>query len=106
MTALPAPRADAADLYFAEVERMCAGDPALSALGAGILVGIAFDIAHDSRAFARTLGIEHAIVLREVQGLVAMGRLTITRRDERTHRCGYALAADARPWLLAGNDRA
>lgn len=101
MTMATAPQTiDPAEIYFAEVERICTKDPWLSPLGGGILAGIALDIAHDSRTFARTLGIEHAIVLREVQVLVELERLIVTERDERTHRCGYA-----RPAPAAVNDR-
>lgn len=91
---------DAAEIYFAEVERICTKDPWLSPLGGGILAGIALDVAHDSRTFAKALGIEHAIVLREVQALVELERLIVTKRDERTHRCSYA-----RPAPAAVNDR-
>jgi len=80
---------DAVEIYFAEVERICAKDPWLSPLGGGILAGITLDVAHDSRSFARTLGIEHAIVLREVQALVELERLVVTKRDARTQRCSY-----------------
>jgi hypothetical protein len=80
---------DPVGIYFAEVERICARDPWLSPLGGGILAGIALDVAHDSRAFAKALGIAHAIVLREVQALVDLERLVVTKRDARTQRCSY-----------------
>lgn len=83
---------DAVALYLAEVERQCAADPALSTVAAGILAGQALDIAHDSRGFSRLLGIEHALVLREVELLADRGRLLVTRRDERTRRTCYASA--------------
>ena len=79
---------------MAEVERLCAADPRLGTLGAGILAGINLDIAHDSRSFARTLGIEHALVLREVEMLAEVGLLTVTRRDDRTQRCFYLSNSD------------
>jgi DNA-binding MarR family transcriptional regulator len=86
---------DAVGIYFAEVERICTRDPWLSPLGGGILAGITLDVAHDSRAFARALGIEHAIVLREIQALVELDRLVVTKRDERTHRCSYVRSTDS-----------
>lgn len=84
-------QADAVTLFFTEVERICGDDPWISQLGGGILAGIALDIAHSSRAFARALGIEHALVLREIQTLVDLGRLTVSQRNERTQGCTYEL---------------
>lgn len=83
---------DGAAIYLAEVEEACAADPRLSPLGAGILAGIALDIAHDSRGFARIFGVEHALILREVQQLADIERLVVTKRDARTQRCSYAAA--------------
>ena len=88
---------DAAAIYFAEVERQCESDPTLSSLAAGILAGLALDIAHDSRSFARLLGVEHALVLREVDQLAATFRLAVTGRDARTSRVSYAPAAVTSP---------
>jgi len=87
---------DGAAFYMAQVESACAADPRLSLLGGGILTGMALDLAHDSRGFAKIFGIEHALVLREVQELVDLDRLIVTRRDERTHRCTYAAASPDR----------
>lgn len=84
---------DAEALYLAEVERQCEADPMLSPLGAGILAGLALHVAQDSRSFARLLGIEHALVLREVEQLAAAGRLIVTKRDPRTSRTAYAPAS-------------
>ena len=96
MNVASAPKTDdAVEIYFAEVERICTKDPWLSPLGGGILAGIALDVAHDSRAFAKALGIAHAIVLREIQTLVDLERLVVTRRDDRTHRCSYVRTAAA-----------
>ena len=39
-----------------------------------------------------------ALVLREVQALVDLQRLQVTKREERTQRCSYVLLA------VAGND--
>lgn len=84
---------DPAAVYMAEVERQCAADPLLSPLAAGILAGAMLNVAQDSRSFARLLGVEHALVLREVEQLSASGQLQVTRRDERTQRAFYALGA-------------
>lgn len=84
--------------FMTEVARACAADPRLSTLGGGILAAVALGIAHDSRAFARMFGIEHALVLRDVNRLVELDRLTVTHRDERTQRCRYAA-------LPAGNQK-
>jgi len=78
------------DAFMAEVERISVADPRLNTLSAAILAGLDFEIARDSRSFAKALGIEHALVLREVQALLDLERLTVTRRDERTQRCSYA----------------
>ncbi len=88
----PADMHDAAALYMAQVEAVSAADPVLSPLGAGILAALALDIAGDSRGFARTFGLEHALVLREIQHLVELDRLVVIRRDARTQRCVYAAA--------------
>ncbi|GEM_PF-938774 len=93
---------DAAAIYFAEVERLCEGDPSLSSLAAGILAGMTLGVAHDSRSFARLLGIEHALVLREVELLSSAGSLAITARDPRTSRTSYARASRS---PMAANDR-
>lgn len=74
---------------------MCAADGRLSALGGGIMAALSLGIARDSRSFARTLGVEHALVLRELQELEELGRILVTGRDARTQRCSY----EARPRL-------
>jgi hypothetical protein len=81
--------------FMAEVERLCTADSRLSPLSAGILAGILLDVAHDSRTFSRILGIEHALILREIEMLTELGRLAITRRDERTQRTYYAALQQA-----------
>jgi hypothetical protein len=82
---------DAVSAFFAEVASICGIDPWISQLGGGILAALVLDIAHDSRAFARALGIEHALVLREVQVLADLGRLKVKERNARTQRCSYEL---------------
>lgn len=92
------------NVFMAEIDRISAVDPRLNALSAAILAGLAFDIAHDSRSFAKALGIEHALVLREVQALLDLECLTITKRDERTQRCSYAAITASDLRSVAGND--
>ena len=88
----------AIDLFMAKVDQVCVADPRLTSLAGTILAGIAFEIAHDSRSLSRAVGIGHALVLREVQALVDLQRLQVTKREERTQRCSYVLLA------VAGND--
>ncbi|WP_371836188.1 hypothetical protein [Ochrobactrum sp. Q0168] len=79
--------------YMAQVERLVAASGNLSPFGAGIIAALALGIAADSRTFARVLGIEHALVLREVNLLGADGGyLQITQRDRRTQRTRYELS--------------
>lgn len=75
--------------FMVKVDQFCSGDQRLSSLAGAILAGIHFDVAHDSRGFSKALGVEHALVLREVQALVDIERLQVTKRDERTQRCSY-----------------
>ena len=88
---------DPVERYMALVKAVL-GDEAveLTPLGAGILAAARLGIAADSRSFAKTLGIAHALVLREVDGLAdESGWLTVTKRDPRTQRTFYALTAGA-----------
>ena len=79
--------------YMALVERLVAASENLSPFSAGIIAALALDVAADSRTFARVLGIEHALVLREVNLLGADGGyLHITQRDPRTQRTRYELS--------------
>jgi len=79
--------------YMALVEKLTGHAQDLSSLGAGIIAALALGVASDSRAFARVLGIEHALVLREVNLLGADGGyLQITQRDPRTQRTRYELS--------------
>lgn len=80
-----------AQVFLAEVEHICAADPRLSPLAGAVLAGITLGFAHDSRSCAKALGLEHALVLREVQDLADFQRLAIAKRDPRTQRCHYQL---------------
>lgn len=86
------------DSFMAEVENACTSDPRLTSLAGAILAGSILDVAHDSRGCAKALGIEHALVLREVQNLADLQRLRITKRDLRTQRCHYEMLP------VVGND--
>jgi hypothetical protein len=67
--------------------------PEISPLGAGIVVAVDMGIP-DSRSFARALGVEHALVLREIAELSGPdGLITITARHAKTLRTSLALSA-------------
>ena len=64
----------------------------VSALGAGIVVAIDMGIA-DSRSFSRLLGVEHALVLREIADLSGPeGLIQVTGRQPKTLRTSLALS--------------
>lgn len=90
------------DRFLDHVARLLQRGPErLSQLGAGIIIAANEALASDSRAFSRTFGIEHALVLRECNILAReLQLLTIERRDERTQRLFYVLS-DAGEALLA-----
>jgi hypothetical protein len=96
---------DPVERYMALVEALLGDEAAgLTPLGAGILAAAHLGIAADSRSFAKTLGIAHALVLREVDGLSEeAGWLTVTRRDPRTQRTFYALTGSAATRLDAAS---
>jgi len=65
----------------------------LSPLGAGIVVAVEMGVP-DSRGFARALGVEHALVLREIAFLSGPdGLITVTGRHPKTLRASLALSA-------------
>jgi hypothetical protein len=82
------------DLFMSRVDALLKEEALLiSPLGAGIIVAVDMGIA-DSRSFARLLGIEHALVLREIAGLSGPdGLLTVTGRQPKTLRTSLALSA-------------
>jgi hypothetical protein len=90
------------DLFMSRVEALTnESAPSLSPLAAGILVGIEMGIA-DSRGFARALGVEHALVLREVALLSgADGLITVTDRNPKTLRTSLELSARGAQLLKA-----
>ncbi|MEB2846348.1 hypothetical protein GAO09_09890 [Rhizobiales bacterium RZME27] len=84
-----------AERFLALVAAAQEGDPALSPIQAAIMVAADLGIARDSRTFARVLGIEHALALRELNDLAEMaGYLTISKRDPRTLRTFYQPVED------------
>jgi hypothetical protein len=82
--------------FMALVSDICAADPSLTPVGAGLLAALHLGVCSDSRSFSRILGIAHALVLREVTDLSGRGLLSITSRNERTQRTAFALTADGR----------
>jgi DNA-binding MarR family transcriptional regulator len=76
-----------------------AGRAGLPGIGAGILVAADAGEATDSRAFARLLGVAHALVLRDCVALEEAGLITVERRDARTHRLFYSLTPAGRALL-------
>lgn len=87
MSAEPDPEA-----FMALTERLAQDDPRLTALGAAMLAALQMDIAKDSRSFARTFDVAHALVLRELSALERTGdRIRLVSRDARTMRSHYVL---------------
>lgn len=80
--------------FMALVTSLQADDPLLTPIEAGLVVAAGLGIAGDSRAFARLLGLAHALVLRELTALVARNLLRVTKRDARTTR-SYFVPGDA-----------
>jgi hypothetical protein len=79
------------DQFMQAVSTVCASDASLSPLGAALLIAHRLGVARDSRTFARNLGVEHALVLREISGLDDGGFLLVTSRNARTQRAELAL---------------
>jgi hypothetical protein len=80
--------------FLALVDEVRGAEPALSPLGAALLLAWHLGVAKDSRDFARRLGVEHALALRELTILAEQLELVaITSRNARTQRTGYAPTA-------------
>lgn len=87
--------------FLALVDVIVDAEPSLSPLGAALLLAAHLGIAADSRDFARTLGVEHALALRELTILSEQLELVaITSRNARTQRTGY-VPTEAGARLLA-----
>ncbi|KWT70896.1 hypothetical protein APY04_0558 [Hyphomicrobium sulfonivorans] len=86
--------------FLALVDELRAATPSLSPIGGGVLVALRLGISDDTRTFSRTLGIEHALVLREVTELAEIGLLRIVDRKQRSQKASFALT-DISTALLA-----
>ncbi|ARM92508.1 hypothetical protein RHEC894_PE00485 (plasmid) [Rhizobium sp. CIAT894] len=85
------------DRFLALVAAAQAGDGRLTTIQAGLLVAAELGIAHDSRSFARRLGIAHSLVLRELNALTERnGVIEIVKRDPKTMRMHYTLPPASR----------
>lgn len=82
--------------FVAALDRVSAARPDLDPLAAGLLAALDLGLPGDSRAFARTFGVEHALVLRALSGLDEAGLVAVTDRDGRTQRTRY-MTADSGP---------
>jgi len=81
-----------AGLFLSLVARMQAKDTRLTSLQAALIVAAEHGIARDSRTFARTFGVAHALVLRELNALCELkGPLLVISREARTLRTHYGL---------------
>jgi DNA-binding transcriptional ArsR family regulator len=78
--------------FVAALDRASAAHPGLPSLETGLLAALDLGLPGDSRAFARTFGVEHALVLRALAGLEEAGLITVTARDGRTQRTRFAAA--------------
>ena len=78
--------------FVAALDRVTAAHPALPPLEAGLLAALDLGLPGDSRAFARTFAVEHALVLRALAGLEEGGHIAVTARDGRTQRTRFAAA--------------
>ena len=79
--------------FVAALARITAAHPGLDPLAAGLLAALALGLPGDSRAFARSFAVEHALVLRALSGLAEDGHVTVTARDARTQRTRYRAVA-------------
>ncbi|WP_342163886.1 hypothetical protein [Methylobacterium sp. SD21] len=79
--------------FVAALGRVSAVHPELPPLEAGLLAALALGLPGDSRAFARTFAVEHALVLRALSELEEAGHVAVTDRDGRTQRTRYRAAA-------------
>lgn len=76
-----------ADAVLALVDEITRADPRLTPLQASLIGAARLGIAEDSRSVSRIFDIPHALVLRALNELAAMGgMITIVRRDPRTLR--------------------
>jgi hypothetical protein len=90
------------DVFMSRVDALLQAEALqISPLAAGIIVAIDMGIT-DSRSFSRALGVEHALVLREIAHLSDTdGLVTVTGRQPKTLRTSLALTE--RGTLLLNN---
>jgi hypothetical protein len=81
--------------FVAALDRVAAAHPDADPLSAGLLAALEVGLPGDSRAFARTFAVEHALVLRAVAGLEEAGLIAVTARDPRTQRTRYIAGGSA-----------
>ncbi|MCJ2065440.1 hypothetical protein MKK63_22395 [Methylobacterium sp. J-088] len=79
--------------FVAALDRVSAAHPTLPPLEAGLLASLEVGLPGDSRAFARTFGVEHALVLRALAGLEEGGHIAVTARDARTQRTRFTVVS-------------
>jgi hypothetical protein len=84
------------DVFMSRVDALLQSEAIqISPLAAGIIVAIDMGIT-DSRSFSRALGVEHALVLREIANLSdTAGLITVTGRQPKTLRTSLALTERA-----------
>jgi hypothetical protein len=82
------------ELFMSRVEALLRGrEQQISPLTAGIVVAVDLGVS-DSRSFSRLLGVEHALVLREIADQSGPdGLIVVTARNEKTLRTSLALSA-------------
>ncbi|WP_267357596.1 MULTISPECIES: hypothetical protein [unclassified Methylobacterium] len=83
--------------FIAALDRVAAAYPALKPLEAGLLAALDLRLPGDSRAFARTFAVEHALVLRALAELEELGHIAVTARDERTQRTRFTAVGANQP---------
>lgn len=81
------------DDFMALVSAIQGRDSSLSPLSAALTAAVFLDIAKDSRTFSRLLGVEHALVLREINFVGGSDApLEIVSREARTQRTYFRLS--------------
>jgi hypothetical protein len=82
------------DRFLAIVEAVCAANGSLTPLSGALLAGPHLGMPSDTRSIARILGVEHALVLRDLTTLSEGTTLIrITARNGKTQRTAYELTA-------------
>ena len=90
------------EIFLDLIEGLVQQSMHLSRLQAALLIARALAIASDSRTFAKLFGVEHALVLRELNLLTAGdGLLVITKKDPRLLRSHFDLTTSAQTMLIS-----